>query len=90
MEEYDRLYALNRLSTTVSPDGVTSSAITHFNVSRSFAAFVAAENNATATFATRVATLNSVLSARNGDAQDAALSELAAQSTRTASYAQSV
>ena len=78
--DLDVEYALNRLSTTVSPEGSASGAVTHFDVSRSFAAFMAAENNAAETFAARIAGLNTALSARNSDNKDAALTELAAQS----------
>jgi hypothetical protein len=78
--DLDVEYALNRLSTIIAPEGTELEAVARFDVTRSFAAFAAAENHNTATFEARIARLNEALASRNDPPTDAALLELAAQS----------
>jgi hypothetical protein len=78
--DLDVEYALNRLTTIIAPEGTESEAVARFDVTRSFAAFAAAENDSIIRFEARVARLNEVLEARNDPPSDAALLELAAQS----------
>jgi hypothetical protein len=73
-------YALNRLSTTIAPEGTESAARARFDVARSFAAFAAAESHRTAIFDRRIVSLGAALAARNDPPNDITLLELAAQS----------
>jgi hypothetical protein len=79
-DDADVEYALNRLSTAVAPEGAESEVTTRFSVDKSFAAFMAAQRNATETFAAQIARLNEVLGQRNTGTDDRILLELAAQS----------
>jgi hypothetical protein len=63
--DLDVEYALNRLSTAIAPDGAEAKAVARFDVVRSFAAFVAAENDNISKFDARIVRLNEALAARN-------------------------
>jgi hypothetical protein len=78
--DLDVEYALNRLTTIIAPEGTESAAVARFDVTRSFAAFAAAEYHNIGTFEARVVRLNEALAARNDPPNDAVLLELAAQS----------
>lgn len=73
-------YALNRLSTALSPEGIEAGAAARFDIKRSLAAFMATESNALTAFEAHVAALQKILGTRSEAANDEALSKLAAQS----------
>lgn len=73
-------YALNRLSSTVAPEGAETEAVNRFAIGKSLAAFAAAKRDDQATFDSQIAKLNERLASRNMGADDGVLLELAAQS----------
>lgn len=78
--DLDVEYALNRLSTTIAPEGLEIATASRFAMGRSFAAFMAGKQSAREAFDVQVVKLNTLLASSSGDADDEILRELAARS----------
>lgn len=80
IQNADVEYVLNRLVTAIGEDGEEAAVEERFPVTRSFAAYTAAQAGRAGAFAAQIDALKATLRSRRSDADDATLTALAAQS----------